>query len=316
MRWIGWGIAAIAPMLVGCSTVPRVEDVTRKSTLAIVKQVRCEARQAVLDYAYHYKDPGPFNINYKTASIAYEFTFDIREDNKAGADATWRLPYTLGANDFFQLFAKGNFDRIRNTNRNFKIIDSFEELYHTDCSQVQPQPENLIYPISGEIGMYEVVKTFIKTQQINNANAGEVFTYSDTLTFTTLLSAGVQPSVVISPLPDRFRLASANGDFSASRKDIHTVVVSMAGDKPRAPGARTSGTALGVSARATAAGTGLGVTARATAAGMGLLQTNSSLVSTTLLQTGSNPRDRALLELDRQRIIELQNRSQNLLIGP
>jgi hypothetical protein len=49
---------------------------------------------------------------------------------------------------------------------------------------------------------------------------------------------------------------------------------------------------------------------------MGLLQTNSALVSTTLIQTGSNPKDRSLLELDRQRIIELQNRTQNLLIGP
>jgi hypothetical protein len=305
MRWIGWGIAAIAPMLVGCTAVPREENVTRKSTVAIVKQVRCEAKQAVLDYAYHYKDPTPFDINYKTASIAYDFTFDVTEDNKAGADATWRLPYTLGAGDFFSLFANGHFDRNRFTHRNFRIIDSFEELYHTDCSKVSPQPENLIYPISGEIGMYEVIKTFIKLQQIANPKAGEVFTYSDTLTFNTFLSAGVQPSLVVSPFPDRFRLASANGDFSASRRDIHEVVVSMAGDKPGASGAKKSGTALGASARSTAAD-------------IGGLQTNSSLVSTTLLQTGSNPRDRALLELDRQQIIKQQNRTlgDNLLIGP
>jgi hypothetical protein len=303
MRWIGWGIAAIAPMLVGCAAHPRVDDVTRKSTVAIVKQIRCEARQAVLDYAYHYKDSSPFNINYKTAAIAYDFTFDITEENKAGADATWRLPYTLGAGDFFSLFANGHFDRNRFTHRTFRIIDSFEELYNTKCNDVLPQPENLIYPVSGEIGMYEVIKTFIKTQQIGNNLAGEVFTYSDTLTFNTFVLAGVQPSLVVSPFPDRFRLASANGDFSSSRRDIHQVVVSMAGDKPRGPGARTSGTALGA-------------TARATAAQMGGLQTNSALVTATLLQTASTPRDRALLELDRQRIIELQNRAENLLIGP
>jgi hypothetical protein len=304
MRWIGLSIAAIAPMLIGCAAAPRVDDVTRKSTVSIVKQIRCEARQAVLDYAYHYKDPSPLNIDYKTASIAYAFTFDITEENKAGADATWRLPYTLGG-DFFQLFANGHFDRNRFTHRTFRIIDTFEELYNTRCDDAAPQLANLIYPISGEIGMYEVVKNFIKMQQIANPKAGEMFTYSDTLTFNTFLKAGVQPSLVIGPFPDRFRLVSANGDFSSSRRDIHEVVVSMAGDKPRTPGTRTSGTALGASALSTMAD-------------MGGLQTNSSLVSTTLLQTGSNPKDRALLELDRQRIIKLQNRAQdqNLLIGP
>jgi hypothetical protein len=302
MRWIGWGIAAIAPLLVGCAAAPRVDDLTRKSTVSIVKHVRCEARRAVLDYAYHYKDPYPNPIDYKTASIAYDFTFDITEENKAGADATWRLPYTLGG-DFFQLFANGHFDRTRFTHRMFRIIDSFEELYNTRCDDAAPQPANLIYPTSGEIGIYEVVKTFIKLQQIANPQAGETFTYHDTLTFNTFLKAGLQPSLSVTPFSDRFGIASANGDFSSSRRDIHQVVVAMAGDKPRPPGARTSGTALGVSARSTMAD-------------MGGLQTDSSLVSTTLLQTGSNPRDRALLELDRQRIIRLQNRAQNLLIGP
>jgi hypothetical protein len=300
MRWIGWGIAAIAPVLVGCSTFPDVEDVTRKSTLTIVKQIRCEARQAVLDYAYHYKDAAnPLNINYKTASIAYDFKFDITEINNAGADATGTLPYTLGVNNFFSLFAEGHFDRTRNTLREFRIIDSFEELYHTRCNDVAPQPENLIYPISGEIGMYDVIKKFIKLQQINNAKAGEVFTFSDTLTFTTFLKAGVQPTLMVGSLADRFRLTSANGDFNASRKDIHEVVVSMAGDKPRAAGAKASGEPAAVAAKR-----------------LGAFQTNSSLVATTLIQSASNPRDRALLELDRQRIIQLQNRSQNLLVGP
>jgi hypothetical protein len=312
MRWIGF-IAAIAPAVAGCSTVPRTEDVTRKSTLAIVEQVRCEAKKAVLDIAYNYNNPDPddygnpypFKIDYRTASVAYEFTFDITEDDNASADGTWGLPYTLGG--AFSLSANGKFNRNRNTNRNFKIVDSFEELYNTRCN-VPPQPENLIYPISGEIGIYEVVKTFIKLQQVQNPKAGEVFTFADTLKFTTTLSAGVQPKLVISPFPDRFRLAGANGDFNASRVDIHQVVVTMAGEKPRmianakTPPAAPLGASLG----------------RAASSLFGL-QTNSSLVSTTLLQTGANPKDRALLELDRQRNIALQKAAKNegvLVIQP
>jgi hypothetical protein len=300
MRWIGF-IAAIAPALAGCSTFPRTEDVTRKSTLAIVHQVRCEAKRAVVDIAYNRNNPYPTSINYTTASIGYEFTFDITEDNNASADATWGLPYTLGGN--FSLMANGSFNRIRHTKRNFKITDSFDELYHTDCDKPPPpgvpsQPENLIYPISGEIGVYEVVKTFITLQQIDNTKAGEVFTFGDTLMFTTVLSGGVHPKLVISPLPDRFRLAAANGDFSADRTDIHTVVISMAGDKPRDAAPKI---AKSVSRPVL-------VPPAAAVAGVGV-QTNSSNVSTTILQSLSDPRYRALLELDRQRNIALQDKA-------
>jgi hypothetical protein len=311
MRWIGF-VAAIAPALAGCSTFPRTEDVTRKSTLAIVHQVRCEAKRAVVDIAYNRNDPdrGLINytstkytpINYTTASIGYEFTFDITEDNNASADATWGLPYTLGGN--FSLMANGSFNRIRHTKRNFKITDSFEELYNTDCAVPPPpgvpsQPENLIYPIAGEIGVYEVVKTFIKLQQVDNTKAGEVFTFGDTLMFTTVLSGGVHPKLVISPLPDRFRLAAANGDFSADRTDIHTVVISMAGDKPRDPTTKT----------AKSVGRPVLIPPPAAVSGLTGVQTNSTNVSTTILQSLSDPRYRALLELDRQRNIALQDKA-------
>jgi hypothetical protein len=303
MRWIGFAIAAIAPTLAGCSTFPRVEDVTRKSTLAIVHQVRCEARRAVVDIAYNQNNPYPSPIDYTTASVAFEFTFDITEDNNASADGTWGLPYVLGGSA--AVTANGTFNRNRHTKRNFKITDSFEELKNTQCD-VPPQPENLIYPISGEIGVYEVVKTFIKLQQIDNPKAGEVFTFGDTLVFTTVLSGGLHPKLVISPLPDRFRLASANGDFTLDRTDIHTVAITMAGDKPRLAGPRTSKSVVSP-------------VLKPPAAAVAGFQTNSSLVSTTVLQSVSDPRYRALLELDRQRIIDLQDRAAargNLVIQP
>jgi hypothetical protein len=294
MRWIGFSIAALAPALVGCSTFPLPDDVTRKSTYDIVQQIRCEARRAVADHAYDYKT----GIDYKTASVAYEFDFDISEDNNASADATWTLPYTLGGS--FSLVANAGLNRNRHTKRNFKIVDSFDELRQMNCEGDRPR-ENIIYPIAGDIGVYEVVKTFIKLQQIDNPKSGEVFTFADTLMFTTLLTGGVQPKLIISPLTDRFRLAAADADLNARRNDIHTVTLTLAGNPPKTPKA-----IVGASLRSAAAGL----------AGSAGLQTNSSLVSTTIIQSATNPKDRALLELDRQRILALQARTQNLLVGP
>jgi hypothetical protein len=294
MRWFGFGIVALAPAFVGCSTFPLPDDVTRKSTYDIVEQIRCEARRAVVDHAYDYKT----GIDYKTASVAYEFDFDISEDNNASGDATWTLPYTLGGS--LSLVANAGLNRNRHTKRNFKIVDSFDELRQINCAGDRPQ-ENMIYPIAGDIGVYEVVSTFIRLQKIDNPNSGEVFTFGDTLMFTTLLTGGVQPKLIISPLTDRFRLAAANADLNARRNDIHTVTLTLAGNPPK-----TSRTLVGASLRSSAAGS----------VGLVGLQTNSSLVSTTIIQSATNPKDRALIELDRQRILALQARTPNLLVGP
>jgi hypothetical protein len=89
---------------------PLPDDVTRKCTYDIVDQIRCEARRAVIEHAY----------DYKTASIAYEFTFDITEGNNTSADATWILPYALGGS--FPLAANVGMNRTRETKRNFKIV--------------------------------------------------------------------------------------------------------------------------------------------------------------------------------------------------
>ena len=279
--------ASIFPALAGCSAYPLPDDVTRKSTYDIVDQIRCEARRAVIEHAY----------NYKTASIAYEFTFDITEGNNTTADATWTLPYTLGGS--FTLSANAGMNRTRHTNRNFKIVDTFEQLRQMPCAD-QRLRDDLVYPIAGDIGVYEVVQTFIRLQQVYNPRSGQVFTFGDTLMFTTTLMGGLQPKLVISPLTDRFRLAAADANLAAGRNDIHTVTLTLSGSPPK-----VTGPAIGASLRSPAV------------AGVGFEPNpNSSLVSTTMIQSGVNPTDRALLELDRQRILALQARTQNLLVGP
>lgn len=268
--------------LSGCSTVPLPEDVTRKTTYDIVQQIRCEARRAVIDFGYYYK----------TASVAYEFEFNITEDNNASGDITSTIPFLNGGS--FSLVANAGSNRIRQTKRNFKVADTFDELRQTKCSREQIEA-NWVYPISGDIGVYEVVRTFILLQDVTNKQSGAVFTFADTLTFTTSLNGGVQPKLILSPVTDRFRVVAANADFNAARSDVHTVTLTLAGAPPKATGAPLGKTLVPL---------------------VGFTAGNNSLVSTTIIQSAVNPKDRALIELDRQRILALQARSQNLLVGP
>jgi hypothetical protein len=199
MRLIhGFFLAGLAPVLVNCSTHPLVEDVTRTTTFDIVRKIRCEAKRAVLDY-----DLMATNLSANTISaIAYEFTFDNTETNNAAGDVTWNIPFLNGGS--FTLVANADSTRMRESNRNFKIVDTFDELRKTRCSQ-EALEKDLIYPIAGDIGVYEVVTTFAKLQRVARLDPrpnppvepitppfalvdGAVFRFADTLEFTTTFS--------------------------------------------------------------------------------------------------------------------------------
>src|ERR1043165_10223086 len=176
LKLLAW---ILLPALGGCAAIPRQEDVTRVSTYDIVTQIRCEAQQGL----QHYRR------NYKTASIAYEFTFDVTENNNNSADMTFKIPFMPGGS--FKIGANAAANRIGNTRRNFKIVDSFDELMQVNCTDGYRQ-QNWVYPISGYVGVYEVMATFIRLQQAENPKAGDVFTFADTLKFTTTLSGGIK----------------------------------------------------------------------------------------------------------------------------
>ena len=277
-------VCCLSVTLTNCSIAPIPDDVTRKSTYGIVQQIRCEARRAVIDHGQ----------GFATAAIAYEFNFHIFETNNAGADATGTIPFLAGGS--FSIVGSAALNRTRDNLRNFKLVDTFDDLRKMNCSQ-EALEKNWIYPIGGDIGMYEVVSTFMKLQKTENLSGSDVFTFADTLAFTTDVSGGLKPSLTLVSVPDGFRLTGANGNFTAERMDAHTVTLSLAAGRqpPRFAAAP------------------LGATVFSPAAS---IQTNSALLSTTLIQAAANAKDRALVELDRQRILALQARSQNLLVGP
>ena len=110
--------------------------------------------------------------------------------------------------------------------------------------------------------------------------------FADRLKFTTMLSAGAGPKLTMSAVPGRFRATSVKADLDARRIDMHQVTIAAAARLRSAPGVRV------------------------------LSPTTNSLLSTSIIQTQVGPEQRALLELDRQRLLTLQDRVTNQIVGP
>jgi len=308
--------------LVGCSIHPLPEDVTRKTTFDIVQAIRCEAGRAVVDVA---------DLRGIDGAIAYEFTFDITEINNIDSGITFTYPFVHGGQ--FSLGATADLDRTRQAKRNFRILDTFDALRAAakkpDCASPQLE-KNWVYPIAGDIGIYEVVATFARLAEVTTfgqpgTNFGKsdngVYTFGDTLTFTTELDGELHPKLMLSPVTGKFRVTEAHLDLKADRKDMHEVVVALAGGK-KPKGAALRGAALrgaALPAPPLAAGPSAGPRTNGLAVPLVVapLGTGSSTLTTTLIQNPTgDAAGRALLELDRQRIIALQARTPNLLAGP
>ena len=287
-------IAALPPLLVNCSIHPLVDDVTRVTTADVVKQVRCEAQRAVNDYGLHSKN---------ASAIAYEFTFIIEENNNASGDVLWEIPFLNGGN--FSLKANADSERKRESKRVFRIVDSFDELRRTACSR-EALEKNWVYPISGEIGIYEVIATFARLQKLSRLTPPEdpilgkskVFSFADTLIFTTKFNGGVEPKLTLNRVTEKFRVTEANANLNADRKDVHQVVLGMAAIPVETDRARRSRPAV---LAASPQGTNQG--------------TNNAILATTTTQMEATAKERALFELDRQRMLALQERIPVLLVG-
>ena len=279
-------LAGLAPIVVGCAIHPLPDDVTRETTSSIVEKVRCEAKRAVLDHG----------AGLGNATIGYEFDFNITEHNDASGAFTLTNPFKTGT---FALTGSAGADRTREASRNFRILDSFAELRRIDC-RPEALEKNWLYPIAGDIGMYEAIATFAKLQTIENPAAGEVFTFGDTLNFTTTLHGNVTAKLTLSPVSDRLRLTSADANLQNSRKDLHKVIIAMkAGPRIVERG--------GARVRSSAISRALAPPAR--------VIVGSGLLSTTIAQQSATDASAVLYELDRQRILELQRRGV-FVVGP
>jgi hypothetical protein len=259
------GLCATAGFLGGCAIHPLSVDVTRFDTNAIVLHIRCEARealkhattaflldprtpvpdstrrsaQALADGTIKYEDfdPGKLDrtarfylLKYDNSAIAYDFTFDMAEDTAIGANVSFLSTMTGGA---VGLAVGAGTDRQRQTIRNFRVSDTFGELRTMrECAYPYEHHRNYVYPVTGSIGLDEMVRTFVELNEANRlAGLGnsKVPVMADTFSFLTTISAGTTSVVTLAPASAAigFAASPAPSSLGVSRRDTHKVVIAM-----------------------------------------------------------------------------------------
>jgi hypothetical protein len=245
--------AALAFAATGCSMHPLPEDVSRASTYDIVARVRCEVYEALQEFKKLEGDQRRHAENIiRHSAVGFDFIFDITEgnnikepDGKPGLSVSYRRPSFKDNEKGFFLDATAKAERERKNTRRFRVVDDLAALgdERIDCRNAETNP-NRAYPVTGATGMGEVVRTYIKLEMLSDLRntpfegdgqrpdpvKGNAVTFSDVLKFTTKLSAGVNPKITLTTVAGDLRLSGASFFGSASRDDIHTVIVALASD--------------------------------------------------------------------------------------
>lgn len=253
---IASSLALAAGILGGCAIHPLPEDFSRNTTYEIVKKIRCEAREALDNIAVRVlrqsSDPhvlrmadqlaaGQIEVvpgvllqvprlepsiqrlfeKFTTSAVSFDFQFTIEEENDNAGSADFRLPFTSGV---FTLGVSGGAKLTRENFRKFIVDTSFYDL-HTDnslarevCSSIAATHSNIVYPITGRIGLYEVFSTFIELENETHLKDG----FSDQLKFVTKLNASLKPKIELFPISaQRLRLSEAALTLASTRQDQH-----------------------------------------------------------------------------------------------
>ncbi len=160
--------------------------------------------------------------SYAASAISYQFKFEIDEINDQSGSLSFKIPYN--GTDIFSLSLGGSADKKRTGLREFTMTETLYDLQFFDCKEDAKIDRNYLYPITGSVGMYEIMSTFIRVSELGGGDKN----FKDTLTFTTEVKGSVEPKLVLAPVVDKFKLVGADAKFDASRKDTHTLTVTIA----------------------------------------------------------------------------------------
>jgi hypothetical protein len=268
-------ISCIAPMtsgifLSGCSIHPLPENVTELNTYQIIQQIRCEAREGVIDsvltymaspenatdrsreLAKHYREHpdqiralSPRHLQgqmqavtnfFWNTGIAYNYELVMTEMNNLNGGINLLDPFSRGS---LALGLKGNFDRQRQNTRTFTITDRFGDLIQKvdpqDCDGRVRGP-NYVYPITGKIGIEGMIHAFVYMTLFGNLGKSKDApkgppTLVDALEFTTTIGGSAAPKITFTPMGSGLQVADASLTGEVSRKDVHKVIVALAIDE-------------------------------------------------------------------------------------
>jgi hypothetical protein len=254
-------------IVAGCSIHPVQQDVTGVPPVEIIHHIRCETRLAIEDKAIslllNYRggqhqpsielaeslkarrgkvwnfDPRilttqeerAFYNRYIRTGIAYDFTLDITEDDKAALLAD---PVRLITNGVAGIGVGASGEFSRENARRFIMSDTFAKLLADDRLVCGDGADNFAYPIAGRIGIRELISTFVdlnEDKSLQTLDTGNSRVFADTMTFTTTLTGSVSPHVEIASVGHQWGVASPTSlSAFAQRIDKHMVIIGLSMD--------------------------------------------------------------------------------------
>jgi hypothetical protein len=214
-----------------------IQKANNRLDLADLREAKQQLKKLDQDLSALVKDGGAL---FQT-SVAMQFRFDLTEQNKASTEGKVTFPIHFGSSS---IGFDSALDKKRQSDRAVGMSTTFGELYDLyeskSCDTAGlTDPEHRrarVYPITGNVGMRELVDQYIKIRKdttLAKSVLGDSKLFSDKIVFTTEVSGGVAPSIDLSPTPKH--KISFGIDLSASRKDVHEVIVDIAPAKQAAP---------------------------------------------------------------------------------
>lgn len=235
-----WPLSPLLLLFAGCSTHPLPDPVTRQTTVEIVQRLRCEARDGLV--ASLDKFSTPLNQTY----IGFDFTFDIVENNNANGGVL-EITDSLARGTFKLAFGAG-IEKKRENKRFFRVIELLSELMDDPILQDRKKGPcattygaNLVYPISGRVGLDEVVTSYATLQQSSTLGLDDKdIVFSDSIGFVTKLSASITPALELAAVTGKLKLTKASASGVADRSDTHKVVVAISKAKATSKTVKTA----------------------------------------------------------------------------
>ncbi|KQQ70584.1 hypothetical protein ASF70_16975 [Rhizobium sp. Leaf321] len=250
-------------LLAGCNIHPLPEDISKDdTTYQIVRKVRCEARDAIRNIAISQlldgsdddkhlakrltdkkltfleayrkdfsQETKQYFDRYENAAIAYDFQLNITETNNNELSVKFLKPFSNGSRS---IGLGGGVELSRRNDRSFRIADKFADLAVSEATDrycsIQSAKVDIVYPLTGRIGLSEALDTFIKLNEFGNLSSNDDKTsrkFADLIEFTTKLMGSFSPKFSIEEPKAGFHLSEASLTNANSRTDTHTVTFSL-----------------------------------------------------------------------------------------
>ena len=201
-------------VLTGCSIHPQTEDFSRSAVPDIVTAIKCEAQQAIL------AEITADNKYLMKSGLGLAFYFEMAEDNNKTALGSFTFPITQG---LFRLGYSAGIQKERRAVQRLSTIDTFEDILSVECKG-KIRESNIIYPISGSIGLDATFKNYVRVMA-QHIDASQVDEFNEEVQFTTNFGGTLTPSIDLRPVSGRFVDARVN--LEEGRVDIHRVKLSF-----------------------------------------------------------------------------------------